>query len=154
MITWPKTTFFLLFGYFSCPTKLGLHVLQVNTQAKHEIIQCGEVFAWSTTGLSCPPWCCWSSFSAVIWNPASLVISRVIWASFRGFSLPCSEYFWRGKYKAAFSFLPSVSSLSPWCQWLLVPPHAYWSTPCKSHQLQKPFTVLLTPATHISWPIK
>lgn len=70
-----------------------------------------EAFAWSTAGLSCPSWCYWSSFPAVLWNPPSLVVSRVIWASFRGFSLPSSEYFRREKCKAAFSFLalPSVS---------------------------------------------
>lgn len=156
MITWPMTTFFLLFGYFSCPTKSGLHALQANTHVKHEIIQCGKAFVWSTTGLSCPPWCYWSSFSAVLWNPASLLVSRVIWASFRGVSLPFSEYLRRGKCKAALSFLalPSVSSVPPWCQWLLVPPRAYWNTLCRSHQLQKPFSIMLTPVTHIPWPIK
>lgn len=105
-------TTFLLFGYYGCPTKSGFHALQANTQAKHEIIQCGETFALSTTGLSRPPWCHWSSFSAVLWNPASLVVSRVIWASFRGFWLPFSEYLRRRKCKA---FLFPNPPLFPQC---------------------------------------
>lgn len=147
-------TTFLLFGYFGCPTKSGFHALQANTQAKHEIIQCGETFALSTTGLSRPPWCHWSSFSAVLWNPVSLMVSRVIWASFRGFWLPFSEYLRRQKCKA---FLFPNPSLFPQCllgvsgySCLLMP----IGTLCNSHQLQNPFSVLLTPATHISWSTK
>ena len=79
----------------------------MNTHSKHEISQHGEAFPGSSAGPSPPSWGYRSSFSATLWDPASPVVFRVIWATI-----------------ISFLVLPSIFLVSPWSEWLFIPPYA------------------------------
>lgn len=149
-VIWTIAIFFLLFGYYSCPTNSKCHC-----SPREHTFKIWNNTAW---GSLCLLFCrTESSFlgflsSTVPWYPSSLVV-WVIWASSRDSSLPSSENFGAGTCRAIFSFLVlpyfSQSHLAG-ITYLCPRKHS----PCSSHQLQELFSVLVTLTTHISRSIK